>query len=276
MGVFEIDGDNATIEIMTSDEMDDSREDLGSYSLYHEFGHMVHYVFDVRKDPSYVEKKWKACGKGAFATEYAETDYWEDFAETFACIASKDYSQAELLNAIDKDTTGVLKKKVDCVDSLLGEFDNFTTIQQMYNFRGVGTYCANTKVSVNGEETSVTTYNIKGNNYFKLRDLAMLLNGTESQFEVSWDTEKKAIVLVSGSPYTAVGGELANSAGSMEKASPTTARAYLDDTEFFPTAYNIKGNNYFKLRDIAKVLDFDVSWDSYTLFIDTSYGYTDE
>lgn len=276
MGSFGVNKKNARIEIMTMDRMDNSIEDLGSYSLMHEFGHMVHYAFDIRKGSSYVKKKWDACGTGAYVSEYAEYSYREDFAETFASIASGDYSQAGLLEAIDKDTSGVLQKKVDCMDSLLGEFDNFTTIQQMYNFQGVGTSCTDTGVSVNGKETNVYIYNIKGNNYFKLRDLAMLLNGTDKQFEVSWDAEKKAIVLSSGIPYTVVGGELANSTEYREKASPATAKAYLDNTEIFPTAYNIKGNNYFKLRDIAKALDFKVGWDSYTLLIDTSAGYVDE
>ena len=41
------------------------------------------------------------------------------------------------------------------------------------------------------------------------------------------------------------------------------------------TAYNINGNNYFKLRDIGMALNFDVSWDSNLkgVVIDTTKGY---
>jgi uncharacterized repeat protein (TIGR01451 family) len=43
------------------------------------------------------------------------------------------------------------------------------------------------------------------------------------------------------------------------------------------TAYNIEGNNYFRLRDIGEALDFGVTWDSAknTVVIDTSKGYTE-
>lgn len=44
------------------------------------------------------------------------------------------------------------------------------------------------------------------------------------------------------------------------------------------TAYNIGGNNYFKLRDMAAVINFGVAWDgdTNTINIDTSTGYTKE
>jgi len=275
MGSFGVSKKNATLKMLTVDGFDDSTEELYSYTLVHEFGHMVHYAFDIKKGSSYVKKKWDACGTGVYATDYAASSFREDFAETFACIATGDYSQAGLLEAIDADSTGVLKKKVDCLNLLLGEFKNFTTIQQMYDFQGIGTSCANTRVSVNGRITEVYLYNIKGNNYIKLRDLAMLLNGTEKQFDVSWNAENKAIAIISGTSYTKVGGELANSTEYKEKATPTVAKVYIDDIEIFPTAYNIKGNNYFKIRDIAKALDFKVEWDFF-LIIDTSAGYVDE
>lgn len=40
------------------------------------------------------------------------------------------------------------------------------------------------KVSVNGKDVSFEAYNIEGNNYFKLRDLAKALTGSNKQFEV--------------------------------------------------------------------------------------------
>jgi Leucine-rich repeat (LRR) protein len=43
-------------------------------------------------------------------------------------------------------------------------------------------------------------------------------------------------------------------------------------------AYNIGGNNYFKLRDIGAAFDFGVDWDGQrnTIVIDTGKGYTPE
>ena len=42
-------------------------------------------------------------------------------------------------------------------------------------------------VLVSGKVVAFNTYNIEGDNYFKLRDIAMTLNGTEKQFDIGWD-----------------------------------------------------------------------------------------
>ena len=62
-------------------------------------------------------------------------------------------------------------------------------------------------VLVNGENVAFDAYTIDGSNYFKLRDLAYVLNGTEKQFAVGWDNASKTIALTSGQANTAVGGE---------------------------------------------------------------------
>lgn len=134
------------------------------------------------------------------------------------------------------------------------------------------------KVLVNGKAVSFEAYNINGNNYFKLRDLAMAVNGTAKNFEVSWDSANNAIKLISGKAYTPAGGELAVSANPTSKeARSTTSKIYLDSQEVKLTAYNIGGNNYFKLRDIAKAIGFGVTWDgsTNTIGIDTSIAYTE-
>jgi len=134
------------------------------------------------------------------------------------------------------------------------------------------------KVMVNGMEKSFNAYNIDGYNYFKLRDLAAVLRTTEKKFEVTWDNEKKAINLISNKPYTMVGGELSKGDGKVKTAIPNTNVIYKDGKEINLTAYAIDGNNYFKLRDIAQVFNFGVTWDgkTQTIGIDTSVGYAAE
>ncbi|MHC1695666.1 MAG: transglutaminase domain-containing protein [Eubacteriales bacterium] len=132
-------------------------------------------------------------------------------------------------------------------------------------------------VLVNGRPVSFQAYNIKDNNYFKLRDIAYVLNGTGKCFEVRWDEVKNAISLMSGWAYSAVGGELTFSGNATAiSAVPTTSDIYLDGLKISLTAYNINGNNYFKLRDIANAIDFGVMWDelSNSISIDTSIKYT--
>lgn len=134
------------------------------------------------------------------------------------------------------------------------------------------------KVLVNGNVVEFEAYNINGYNYFKLRDFAQAVNNTEKNFEVTWDGVNNAINLVSNKPYTPVGGELTKGNGQAKIATPTTSKIYKDGEEISLSAYNINGNNYFKLRDIAKAFDIGVTWDgaNNTIVIDTSISYVEE
>ncbi len=133
------------------------------------------------------------------------------------------------------------------------------------------------KVLVNGKPISFDAYTIDGNNYFKLRDLAKAVSGTQKQFDVAWDGEKKTINLISNKIYSAVGGELTPGDGK-EKTPVLNASLILKDGVEVPlNAYTINGNNYFKLRDIAQAFNIGITWDgtTNTIGIDTSTGYVE-
>lgn len=131
------------------------------------------------------------------------------------------------------------------------------------------------KVYVDDKLVQFDAYTINGNNYFKLRDLAKVLNGTGVQFEVTWDGAKNAINLITWESYTPVGGELAMGDGKAKTATLSTSTIYMDGKQIALTAYTINGNNYFKLRDIGEALNFGVTWDGATnsIIIDTSVTY---
>lgn len=84
--------------------------------------------------------------------------------------------------------------------------------------------------------------------------------------------------MISGQPYTSVGGELAAGSGANQQAVLNTSAVYLDGKQINLTAYTIQDNNYFKLRDLGQTFDFGVGWDgaSNTVTINTSTGYTPE
>ena len=132
-------------------------------------------------------------------------------------------------------------------------------------------------VMVNGAATAFEAYSIGGSNFFKLRDLAYVLNGTEKQFAVAWDSENNAISLTSGDAYEAIGGEMQQGDGTAKTATPTTSRILLNGVELSLTAYNIGGSNFFRLRDLMRTLDIGVTWNAAasTIGIDTSIPYTD-
>lgn len=129
------------------------------------------------------------------------------------------------------------------------------------------------KVLVDGRQVAFEAYNINGSNYFKLRDIAMAVNGTQKSFEVGWDNANKAISLTAGQAYTATGGELAvSSKPTAKQAALSTSKVYLAGQEANLTAYLIEGNNYFKLRDIGEALGITITWDAQTnsIGIDTA------
>jgi len=131
-------------------------------------------------------------------------------------------------------------------------------------------------LQVDGVAVSMDAYNFEGANYFKIRDLAHALSGTEKQFDVGWDNDRKAVLLVTGRPYKDAGGEATHINAEAIKPALTTAAIILrGGKEVFLTAFNIDGNNFFRLRDIAELFDFGVDWDTGTnsVKIDTSKGY---
>jgi hypothetical protein len=134
------------------------------------------------------------------------------------------------------------------------------------------------KVMINGKAVEFEAYNINDNNYFKLRDLALAVNGTDKQFGVEWDGQKNAINLTSNTPYIAVGGELSKGDGDAKEGILSSSAIYRDGNEISLAAYNINGNNYFKLRDLAQEFDIGVDWDgaNNAVIIDTSKGYEKE
>lgn len=115
-------------------------------------------------------------------------------------------------------------------------------------------------VVCDGKEIAFDAYNIEGSNYYKLRDLAYMLNGSSKSFSVNFDAEKNAISLISGQPYEVAGGELTLGGGVTKTATVTTAKVYWNQAEVALTAYNINGNNYFKLRDIMGLADVAVGY----------------
>ena len=132
-------------------------------------------------------------------------------------------------------------------------------------------------VIIDGRPISVEAYNINDNNYFKLRDLASLLSGTQKSFEVSWNEKDNAIMITKGKPYTPVGGELMVSPNMDGKTALLAyPKMFLDGRSISIRAYDIGGYNYFKLRDIAEMINFGISWDGVTnvIGIDTAAGYT--
>ncbi|HJC12681.1 MAG TPA: SpoIID/LytB domain-containing protein [Candidatus Agathobaculum intestinigallinarum] len=120
-------------------------------------------------------------------------------------------------------------------------------------------------VTVDGERVDPQGYNINGYNFYKLRDIAYILNGTDSQFNVTWDGANNRIVLTDGAAYQEVGGEMTSSASAaIKNVSESDSTIVLDGKTLSLTGYRINGNNYYKIRDVGSALGFSVDFDPET------------
>lgn len=135
------------------------------------------------------------------------------------------------------------------------------------------------KLTVDGVEKQTEIYNINGANYFKLRDMAALLNGTGAQFSVDYDAETNSIAIQTGAAYEPNGSELVlpETDAAAEKAGKAVTSAQsltINGAQVFLAPYNIGGNNYFALRELGSALGFGVDYDeaTATMLVSTAVG----
>ena len=133
-------------------------------------------------------------------------------------------------------------------------------------------------IYVDGERVPAASYLIDGNNYFKLRDIASMVNYTDKQFSVSWDARQQYIYLTSGERYRSVGGELDGVTQQTRSATASTSPVYKDGSRAYYTGYLIGGNNYYRLRDLCSDFNIGVLWDAGNNRVDilTDIGYGEQ
>lgn len=142
------------------------------------------------------------------------------------------------------------------------KIENFIGSYDMVN--SVSATMSNASFSVNGENIVLGGYNVNENNYFKVRDIAMMLKDTKYKFNVEWDQEKNGINIIVGYDYIPIGGELSKDNTSDFEVLENSTPIFVNGWEKPITAYNINGSSYFKIRDIADAVGFDVGWDEGT------------
>ncbi len=128
---------------------------------------------------------------------------------------------------------------------------------------------------VNDTARWVWSYNIGGNNYFRLRDMAALFQNTEAQFSIEWSEEAGTVDIIPGGRYQPDGTELSAPAAGLHTATVSTQELLLDHYATDSVAYNIDGSNYFRLRDVAALLDVGVAYaqDTGIVYLNTRSSY---
>ncbi|MPM07388.1 hypothetical protein SDC9_53694 [bioreactor metagenome] len=126
---------------------------------------------------------------------------------------------------------------------------------------------------VDGEGVSLWAYEIGGGVWFRLRDLAMALDGTGKKFDIVWIPENREVDLIEGSAYTPVGGELVKPGRAGSAAAQYTDCSIRSMSGWGNVlAYLVGGTHCVKLSDLASVLKFASSCDeeNRTAQIDTT------
>lgn len=110
----------------------------------------------------------------------------------------------------------------------------------------------------------VAAYEINGNLYLKLRDVAAAINGTARQFAVGWDGTSSNVRINVGRHYVPTGDELG--APPTERASAERAASTIlaDGESKTPTTYIIAQSHYYRLRDLADILGLKIEWNANT------------
>lgn len=128
-------------------------------------------------------------------------------------------------------------------------------------------YASTQAVNVDGKAVTFECYALKdanGNstNYIKLRDLAVLLNGSAAQFEVGWDG---SVTITTKAAYTPNGSELSTPYTGDRAYQETTAVTKVNGQAADLAAFVLNddqggGYTYYQLRDLGQALGFNVGW----------------
>ena len=112
--------------------------------------------------------------------------------------------------------------------------------------------------------------------------MAELLRGTAAEFDVIYDPETNTILILPRTAYRNPNG----TEGKVPFSGDQPYEAFLEDTivngsavslTAFRIEYQGGGHTYYKLRDLARALGFNVGWSAERgIYIETGKPYTDE
>lgn len=108
-------------------------------------------------------------------------------------------------------------------------------------------------------------YNIGGSNYYKLRDIVCIMNGWNVPIGLEYNQSANRIDIITGGVYRIIGTELqSTSRKATVSAQESDIQVYVDGKQMSFDAYEIDGSTYFKLRDLAEPIGFDVQYNAAT------------
>ncbi|BDF67954.1 hypothetical protein CE91St43_19260 [Oscillospiraceae bacterium] len=117
------------------------------------------------------------------------------------------------------------------------------------------------------ENNMFASYLIGDEHYVQLRHVALAMNYSTTPFDVQYNAETNSVEVIPGVEYTAekaIPNFLASRDLYDSKAVPSANPIFVNGVERQVKAYAIEGHNYLRLRDIADLAGFTVTWDQET------------
>ena len=130
---------------------------------------------------------------------------------------------------------------------------------------------ATAEVTINGTTYSLSAFRALDTTYYKLRDIAVIVNGTDFEFDVTWDAEAKLIRLLTGVPYSAALLLSDFESGQITHMTATRPPLITSDDLYMIGAFMVEGSNYYTLESLSGLLGFTVSaGEEDSILLDTS------
>lgn len=137
---------------------------------------------------------------------------------------------------------------------------------------GKTAYATSYAILVNGQTVHFDAYALRDEtgdtNYLKLRDVAYVLNGSASQFDVGYDDASRSITLTTGKAYANPNGtEMSTPFSGNQPYKESSSAVLVNGVQTALSAITLTdanggGYTYFKLRDLGEALGFSVDWDA--------------
>jgi len=115
-------------------------------------------------------------------------------------------------------------------------------------------------IRINGTRTPLRAYEIDGDTYINLFEVAVALSGSANQFALRWDEKSKSLYVIDGVPQAGIGLNLSRVIKETSRATPVEINIILDGETVSVSVFDIANEYYFDLRGVARVLDFCVNW----------------
>ena len=115
---------------------------------------------------------------------------------------------------------------------------------------------------IDGKIIPFEAYMINNSNYIRLCDIAVSVSGTGSEFNIT--AGEKRFYLKTDEHYIPVGGEMSEGDGLTKIPVLIRILVTVDNTHVGLRCYEIEGEYFFKLRDVAEVFEIEIEWDEAT------------